>query len=102
MGPRHPWGAAKCESVATLVGCWLGEPTQWSPTQTQTGPRHPWGAANCETDSKATRRSKRDLAIPGGLRGVILSPLSRAAGGARSGAQSRPKRDLAIPGGCEV
>eukprot|EP00959_Pyramimonas_sp_CCMP1952_P015176 321186-Pyramimonas_sp.AAC.1 len=59
MGPRHPWGAAICETVAAVAACW--------------GAEH----------NDATRIFKLDLAVPGGLRSVKLSPLSRPACGAQ-------------------
>eukprot|EP00959_Pyramimonas_sp_CCMP1952_P251269 5251474-Pyramimonas_sp.AAC.1 len=57
MGPRHPWGAAICVIVATFEGCWGGAST----VGTHGG-------------------FKLNLAIPGGLRYVKLSPLSSPAG----------------------
>eukprot|EP00959_Pyramimonas_sp_CCMP1952_P150535 3150469-Pyramimonas_sp.AAC.1 len=56
-GPRRPWGAAVCETVAAFEGCW-------------------WVLL-----SEAPHGSERDLAVPEGLRSAKLSPLSRAAGG---------------------
>eukprot|EP00959_Pyramimonas_sp_CCMP1952_P312087 6532001-Pyramimonas_sp.AAC.1 len=48
MGPRHPWGAAICETVATFGGCWGGQHSLHS-RRIEMGPRHPWGVAICET-----------------------------------------------------
>ena len=66
--PRHPWGAAICETVATFEGC--------------------WGVQR----SDVLRRFRLDLAIPEGLRSAKLSPLSEAAGGP-SGAKHHADAD---------
>eukprot|EP00959_Pyramimonas_sp_CCMP1952_P165601 3461426-Pyramimonas_sp.AAC.1 len=47
MGPRRPWGAAICETVATFAAS-CGAQRSGYPRRTQMGPRHPWGAAICE------------------------------------------------------
>ena len=58
MGPRRPWGAAICESVATFVGSWEAQPS----------------GVGCHADPVETSRRLW------GLRSAQLSPLSWAPG----------------------
>eukprot|EP00959_Pyramimonas_sp_CCMP1952_P229590 4800350-Pyramimonas_sp.AAC.1 len=48
MGPRHPWGAAICKTVATVEACWGAQHSEGD-ARIQMKPRHPWGAAIYET-----------------------------------------------------
>eukprot|EP00959_Pyramimonas_sp_CCMP1952_P470335 9496480-Pyramimonas_sp.AAC.1 len=44
--PRHPWGAAICEAVATFHCCWGGQQSEHSPRIQSIA--IPDGAAICE------------------------------------------------------